>query len=100
MEKRLYCADIIKCNDFLYEDQDTLIAQAIENPDEFIGKNYEEIVSVEINDDGDLEIKYTQVDDYDEDDNEILKTETETFDIEYTQMMVQVPVTPSIFRIA
>lgn len=99
MEKRLYCADIIKCNDFLYEDHDTLIAQAIDNPDEFV-TSYEDIVSVEINDDGDLEIKYVYVYDYDDNENELTRIETETFDIEYTQMMVQVPVTPSIFRIA
>ena len=89
MEKRLYCADIIKCNDFLYEDDDTLIAQALENPSEFIGKSYEEIVSVDT-EEGELRIVYTKVDDYDEDDNEILKNETETFEIEYTQMMVTV----------
>lgn len=89
MEKRLYCADIIKCNDFLYEDDDTLIAQALENPSEFIGKSYEEIVSVDT-EEGELRIVYTKVDDYDEDDNEILKNETDTFEIEYTQMMVTV----------
>jgi hypothetical protein len=88
MTDRLYCADIIKCEDFLYEDDDTLIAYATENPDEFIGKVYEEIVSVDTEDG--LRITYTMVDDYDENDNEILKTETETFDIEYTQMMVTV----------
>lgn len=98
MTRRLYCADIIKCNDFLYEDDDTLIAYATENPDEFIGKSYEEIISVDTEDG--LRITYTRVDDYDENDNEILKTETETFEIEYTQMMVTVPELPSIFRVA
>jgi hypothetical protein len=88
MTNRLYCADIIKCENFLYEDDDTLIAYALENPEEFIGKYYEEIVSVDTEDG--LRITYTKVDDYDEDENEILKTETETFDIEYTQMMVTV----------
>ena len=88
MTNRLYCADIIKCENFLYEDDDTLIAYALENPEEFIGKWHEEIVSVDTEDG--LRITYTKVDDYDEDENEILKTVTETFDIEYTQMMVTV----------
>jgi hypothetical protein len=98
MTRRLYCADIVKCNDFLYEDDDTLIAYAIENPDEFIGKVYEEIISVDTEDG--LRITYTMIDDYDENDNEILKTETETFDIEYTQMMVTVPDIRELFKSA
>lgn len=98
MTRRLYCADIVKCNDFLYEDDDTLIAYAIENPDEFIGKVYEEIISVDTEDG--LRITYTMIDDYDENDNEILKTETETFDIEHTQMMVTVPDIRELFKSA
>lgn len=98
MTRRLYCADIIKCEDFLYEDHDTLIAYAIENPDEFIGSHYEEVTKVEVEDG--LEITFTRVDDYDDDGNEILKTETEKFDIEYTQMMVTVPDVRSLFKSA
>jgi hypothetical protein len=98
MTRRLYCADIIKCEDFLYEDHDTLIAYAIENPDEFIGKVYEEIISVDVEDG--LRITYTMVDDYDENDNEILKTEIETFDIEHSQMMVTVPDIRELFKSA
>jgi hypothetical protein len=98
MTRRLYCADIIKCEDFLYEDHDTLVAYATENPDEFIGKFYEEITSVDTEDG--LRITYTQVDDYDENDNPVLKTVTETFDIEYSQMMVTVPDVRDLFKSA
>lgn len=98
MTRRLYCADIIKCNDFLYEDHDTLIAYATENPDEFIGKYYEEVTNVDVEDG--LRITYTRVEDFDEKDNEIYSTHTETFDIEYTQMMVTVPDMSGIFKIA
>jgi ABC-type phosphate/phosphonate transport system substrate-binding protein len=89
MSDRLYCADIIKCEDFLYEDMDTLIEYARQNTSEFITYTDFELVEIKHGDDG-LEITYKVVDDYDEDDNEVIVTKTESFEIEYPQMMVTV----------
>lgn len=89
MSERLYCADIIKCNDFMYEDMDTLIEYARQNPSEFVTYTDIELVEIKHGDEG-LEITYKMVDDYDEDDNEVWVTKTESFEIEYPQMMVTV----------
>jgi len=89
MSERLYCADIIKCEDFLYEDMDTLIEYARQNPSEFVTFSDIELIEIKHGDDG-LEITYKMVDEYDEDDNEVWVTKTESFDIEYSQMMVTV----------
>jgi|1048.fasta_scaffold11173_7 hypothetical protein len=89
MSERLYCADIIKCEDFLYEDMETLIEYARQNPSEFVTYTDIELIEVKHGDEG-LEITYKVVDDYDEDDNEVWVTKTESFDLEYPQMMVTV----------
>jgi len=89
MSERLYCADIFKCEDFLYEDMDTLIEYARQNPSEFVTFSDIELIEIKHGDDG-LEITYKMVDEYDEDDNEVWVTKTESFDIEYSQMMVTV----------
>lgn len=89
MSERLYCADIIKCNDFMYEDMETLIEYARQNPSEFVTYTDIELIEVKHGDDG-LEITYKVVDDYDENDNEVWATKTESFDLEYPQMMVTV----------
>jgi len=89
MSERLYCADIIKCNDFMYEDMETLIEYARQNPSEFVTYTDIELIEVKHGDEG-LEITYKVVDDYDEDDNEVWVTKTESFDLEYPQMMVTV----------
>ena len=89
MSERLYCADIIKCNDFMYEDMETLIEYARQNPSEFVTYTDIELIEVKHGDDG-LEIPYKVVDDYDENDNEVWATKTESFDLEYPQMMVTV----------
>ena len=86
MSERLYCADIIKCNDFMYEDMETLIEYARQNPSEFVTYTDIELIEVKHGDDG-LEITYKVVDDYDENDNEVWATKTESFDLEYPQMM-------------
>lgn len=87
---RLYCADIIKCDDALYESEDTLVEYAIQNPETFIIYSDIELLDATIGDDG-LEITYRRLDEYDENDNEIYKVETESFSIEYVEMMVTVP---------
>jgi hypothetical protein len=89
MSERLYCADIIKCNDFMYEDMETLIEYARQNPSEFVTYTDIELIEVKHGDEG-LEITYKVVDDYDEDDNAVWVTKTESFDLEYPQMMVTV----------
>ena len=89
MSDRLYCADIIKCEDFLYDDLDTLIQYATENASEFVTYSDVEVIEV-IHGDNGLQITFKTVDDYDEDGNEIYATKVESFDIEYTQMMVTV----------
>ena len=99
MSNRLYCADIIKCENFLYEDTDTLLEYARQNTSEFITYSDFELVSVEHGDEG-LEITYKMVDDYDADDNEIIVTKKESFEITYEQMMVTVPEVHQFFKSA
>jgi hypothetical protein len=96
---RLYCADILECENFLYEDLDTLIEYAKQNTSEFVTYTDIELVSVEHGDDG-LEITYKVVDEYDENDNEIVVTKKETFNIDYKQMMVTVPEVHQFFKSA
>lgn len=87
---RLYCADIIKCDDALYESEDTLVEYAIQHPEEFIVYSDAELLDATIGDDG-LEITYKFLDEYDENDEAVYKIETESFDIERVEMMVAVP---------
>jgi hypothetical protein len=96
---RLYCADILKCEDFLYEDLDTLIEYAKQNPSEFVIYTDIEDVEVKHGDDG-LEITYKMIDEYDENDEPVWKYRTESFDIEYQQMMVTVPEVHQFFKSA
>lgn len=89
MSERLYCADIIKCNDFMYEDMETLIEYARQNPSEFVTYSDVELIEIKHGDEG-LEITYKVIDEYDENDNEVWVTKTESFELEYPQMMVTV----------
>ena len=89
MSDRLYCADIIKCNDFMYEDMETLIEYARQNPSEFVTYSDVELIEIKHGDEG-LEITYKVIDEYDENDNEVWVTKTESFELEYPQMMVTV----------
>jgi hypothetical protein len=83
----IYWQDIIECEDQLFETLDALVAYATEAPEEFIGSfpDYNELVSVEITDA--LEITYTTVDNYDDDNNEIRKTEVEKFEYNHRKEM-------------
>jgi hypothetical protein len=83
----------------MYEDMDTLIEYARQNPSEFVTYSDMELIEIKHGDEG-LEITYKTIDEYDENDNEILKTETETFDIESAQMMVTVPDISELFKSA
>lgn len=84
MSKRIYWSDIIECEDQLFENLDALVAVATETPECFIGAVSDcEIVSVEVNDQ--LEITYTTIDDYDDNGDEIRKTEVEKFDYSYAK---------------
>jgi hypothetical protein len=78
----IYWQDIIECEDQLFETLDALVAYATEAPEEFISSfpDYNELVSVGITDSSELEITYTTVDNYDDDNNEIRKTEVEKFE--------------------
>ena len=96
---RLYCADILKCEDFLYEDLDTLIEYARQNTSEFVTYSDIELIEVKHGDNG-LEITYKVIDEYDENDNEVWVTKTESFEIEYQQMMVTVPEVHQFFKSA
>jgi hypothetical protein len=82
MSKRIYWSDIVECEDQLFESLDALVAVATETPEcfDFWFSEYE-IVSVEVNDQ--LEITYTTIDDYDDNGDEIRKTEVEKLDYSY-----------------
>lgn len=91
MTKRIHWADIVECEGQLFENLDALVAVAIETPECFIGAVSDcEIVSVEVNDE--LEITYTTIDDYDDNGDEIRKTEKESFEYNYQkELAVLVP---------
>jgi hypothetical protein len=93
MTKRIYWADIIECEEQLFEDLDTLVAVATETPECFItGWSDNELVSVDTNDEMELVITYTTIDDYDDNGDEIRKTETESFGYNYQkELAVLVP---------
>jgi hypothetical protein len=84
---RIYWQDIVECEDQLFETLDALVAYATEAPEAFLGSfnDDNELVSVKITDS--LEITYTRVVDYDEDENEIRKTDVETFDYNHRKEM-------------
>ena len=87
MTKRIYWADVVTCEDQLFESLDALVAVATESPESFLSSwpDYNELVSVEITDA--LEITYTTVADYDDDNNEIRKTEVDKFDFDQRKEM-------------
>lgn len=86
----LYNADIIKCEDMLFQNLDALIEYARQNPSVFIVYRDVELVSVHRDDDsGDLVIVW-MMEDIDENDNDIMVERTETFPIEFADLMVLV----------
>jgi hypothetical protein len=93
MTQRIYWADIIECEEQLFESLDALIAVATETPECFItGWSDQELVSVDTNEEMELVITYTTTDDYDDNGDEILKTETESFRYDYQkELAVLVP---------
>lgn len=94
MPKRIYWSDIIECEDQLFENLDALIAVATETPDCFISywHHDDEIVSVDTNDDSELVITYTTIDEYDDNGDEVRKTEVEKFGYNYgKELAVLVP---------
>jgi RecB family exonuclease len=91
MPKRIYWSDIVECEDQLFENLDALVAVATETPEcfDFWFSEYE-IVSVEVTDQ--LEITYTTIDDYDDNGDEIRKTEVEKLDYSFgKELAVLVP---------
>jgi len=94
MTKRIYWSDIIECEDQLFESLDALIAVATETPECFY--HYwdpdNEIVSVDTNDEMELVITYTTLEDYADNGDEIRKTAVETFAYSYgKELAVLVP---------
>jgi transcriptional regulatory protein LevR len=86
LTKRIYWADIIECEDQLFENLDALIAVGTETPECFMSwGSDDELVSVDTNDEMELVITYTTIDDYDENGEEIRKTVTETFSYNYAK---------------
>jgi len=87
MTKRIYWQDIIKCEEQLFESLDALVQIATETTSIFISyfDSESEVESVEITEEG-LEIWFTTLDEYDEDDNPVMKSQAETFPIEYLEM--------------
>jgi hypothetical protein len=86
MTKRIYWSDIIECDDQLFENLDALIAVATETPECFgfwsLGSDYE-MVSVDTNDEMELVVTYTEIDNYDDNGDEIRKTVVEKLDYTY-----------------
>lgn len=86
MPKRIYWSDIIECEDQLFESLDALIAVATETPECFdFWSSDNEIVSVDVNDEMELVITYSTIDDYDDNGDEIRKTEVEKFSYSYAR---------------
>lgn len=83
MTKRIYWSNIVTCEEQLFESLDALVAVATQHPENFHDgwHHSNELVSVEITDH--LEIIYTSLDSYDENDKEVRITEVEKF--EYSQ---------------
>lgn len=85
MTKRIYWSDIIECEDQLFENLDALIAVATQTPECFMSYWHwdNEIVSVDTNDEMELVITYTTLEDYDENGEEVRETKVETFSYDY-----------------
>jgi hypothetical protein len=86
---RLYNMDIVECEDGLYESLDALVEYAKANPKEFVVYSDVEVVSVDT-ETGELRIVYKMIDEYDENDNEVWVTKTETFEYNLKDMMTLV----------
>lgn len=86
---RLYNADIIECEDALYESLDALIEYAKAHASEFVVYSDIEVEDVKINDQGDLQIDYL-MNDIDENDNDIQVHKSETFSYKWKEMMTLV----------
>ena len=91
--KRIYWSDIIECEDQLFENLDALIAVATETPECFMSWHHQdEVVSVDTNDEMELVITYSSLDDYDENGDEVRVEKVETFSYEYSkELAVLVP---------
>lgn len=87
--KRLYNADVIECEDYLYESLDALIEYAKANASEFVVYSNVEVEDVKINDKGDLQIDYI-LEDTDEEGNDIQVHRSETFSYSWKGMMTLV----------
>lgn len=85
MTGRIYWSDIIQCEDQLFEDLDALIAVATQTPECFLMTwgGDDELVSVDTNDEMELVITYTTLEDYDENGEEVRETKVETFSYDY-----------------
>lgn len=98
MTERIYWADIIECEDQLFESLDALIAVATETPECFISywHHDNEVVSVEIGEGGDLIINYSTFDDYDSEGNETRVIESEKFPYNYNKELAVIVRSPSL----
>ena len=90
----LYNSDIVKVNDYLYDNIDTAISYIKEMWMSELGIGYfssedVELVSVEYGDTG-IVVTYLLVDYYDEEDRAVMKEIQETLEVSYTSMMVTV----------
>lgn len=83
--KRLYHADIFKCEDMLFETHEALVAYADSHYKDFIVYSDVEVERVFINDNVELQIDYKLVEE-DEDGNLKEEHRVETFDIECRTM--------------
>jgi hypothetical protein len=79
--KRLYHADIFKCEDMLFESHEALVAYADKFPQEFIVYTDVDIEKIFVNDNVELQIDYIYHEDGMEDSHR-----TDTFDIECRTM--------------
>lgn len=86
---RLYNADILECEDSLYESLDALIEYAKANASQFVVYSDIEVQEVKINDNGELQIDYL-LNDIDENDNDVQVHKSETFSYEWKSMMTLV----------
>lgn len=87
---RIYYQDIIKCDDMLFEDLDTLIQHATENYSDWcsVNRSYTELVKVFRDEkSGDLVIQYK----YDDDEEEgITEPREDTFEVTWTELTTTV----------
>lgn len=87
----LYNQDILECEGGLYEDAETLVTYAKQHFSEFIIYSQVELVDARY-ENGELVIEY-KMDSYDDNDNEIVVVEKETFEVAPRDMMTTVRLT-------